>query len=246
MIIPFLFFLLCAVVGCGIFYCVFDFLPQFLRDNDLYTPSELFASEERDIVYSREDAVTALDMKAVVRCNSERSVSHRGFTYDDVHDCRLFKNLYEADSLCRWGCIGFGSCITYCPQDAIEIINNTAHINGKCTGCGVCLESCPNHLLMLIPKNAVNYVACAAHGGTRMNNICTKACTGCEKCTEDENVTITDNLAKISYTNIAAGGKAFYSCPSNTIVKYEKKTGKGFKFWQLCYNMINANSKKDQ
>jgi ferredoxin len=32
--------------------------------------------------------------------------------------------LYETENGCTWGCIGFGTCVSHCPQDAIIIKNS--------------------------------------------------------------------------------------------------------------------------
>jgi len=40
-------------------------------------------------------------------------------------------------------CIGCGACITVCPFDAIDMIDDKAVINEKCTACGQCIEACP-------------------------------------------------------------------------------------------------------
>ncbi len=43
-------------------------------------------------------------------------------------------------------CIGCGSCIPYCPMEAISLIDNIAHINqDECVECNVCLRAkvCP-------------------------------------------------------------------------------------------------------
>jgi uncharacterized Fe-S center protein len=40
-------------------------------------------------------------------------------------------------------CTGCSECVTWCPEDAIEIVNEKAKINGQvCIGCGECLATC--------------------------------------------------------------------------------------------------------
>lgn len=45
---------------------------------------------------------------------------------------------------CTAGCIGCGLCAKNCEHDAIEFVNNIAHIDqSKCQSCGICMEKCP-------------------------------------------------------------------------------------------------------
>ena len=41
-------------------------------------------------------------------------------------------------------CKGCGLCARNCPEGAIEVKDNVAHINyDACTNCGTCKEKCP-------------------------------------------------------------------------------------------------------
>lgn len=237
-LVSYLLFVLICVVSCALVFLVYHFLSRVLKAKNKYVPAGIFSQDEKDIIYLRENAVTATNKRAVVRCNSGRAVQKRGMHYEDVRDCRLFTDKYESENACRFGCIGFGSCIPYCPQDAIELVNGVAVINENCTGCGVCVDSCPNHLIELIPSDAFYYVACAAHDGERLSDGCTKACTACGKCTHENGFHVVDNCASLDYDSYPyAGSEAESLCPSKCIVKVEKKAAKGFKFWRLCYSM---------
>lgn len=227
MIVSLLVFLIIVIALSLAIWTLFGFLPDYLKERNLNISQDILSHDEKDIVFSRENAVISKDLKAVVRCNPDRVVSKRAFFYDDIEDCRLFKEIYENVSDCTWGCIGFGSCINYCPQDAISIKNGTAVINSNCTGCGLCIDTCPNGLIALIPKEQTHYVACAAIGNEHIKEVCSTACLNCENCNKDS---VTD--------------KEKQTCPSECIVAYEKKTAKDFKFWQICYNILTAQSTK--
>jgi len=48
-------------------------------------------------------------------------------------------------------CKGCGACIKACPNEAIEMINNTARINmGSCLTCGYCVNECPEFAIRMI------------------------------------------------------------------------------------------------
>lgn len=225
MIVTLLIFILFILIFSGILWALFGFLPDYLKDRNLNVTHDILSKDEKDIVYARENSIVSKDLKAVVRCNHNRKVTQRGLFYDDIKDCGLFKEIYENKTECNWGCIGFGSCINYCPQDAISIQNGVAVVNSNCSGCGLCVDACPNGLITLIPKNQEYYVACAALGGQHMKEICSTACQNCDGCKKE-------NISE----------KDLQKCPAECIVHYEKKDPKDFKFWQLCYNILTAQS----
>ncbi|MBP5328321.1 MAG: 4Fe-4S binding protein [Spirochaetaceae bacterium] len=240
-------FLLTILAGLVLVYFFLFIFPSKSVDKEIaYSGKEIFSKNDLDIVYT-ESSAHATNMKAVVKCSPQRSVAAKGFTYADVKDCRLFKNVYESESKCRWGCIGFGSCVPVCPQEAIVIESHTAVITSSCIGCGKCVDSCPNGLIELIPKDAAYYIACAAHGGDMMKPVCSNGCTGCGKCntSESDAFSVKNALAKINYRkDLQAGAKASAACPAKCIVECVKKEKNSFKFWNLCYRMLH-NGKSD-
>ena len=49
---------------------------------------------------------------------------------------------------CSVGCIGCKLCEKNCPEGAVTVTDNIAHIDyEKCTGCGTCAEKCPKKII---------------------------------------------------------------------------------------------------
>ena len=64
---------------------------------------------------------------------------------------------------CNNGCLGFGSCVSVCPFDAIHVVNGVAVVDKEaCKACGKCVEVCPKHLISIRPYDAKYTVACSS------------------------------------------------------------------------------------
>lgn len=72
--------------------------------------------------------------------------------YDGVQDCVLFKKIYGDFNFSGTSCLGFGTCVSVCPQNTISIKNDIAIIGDLCNGCGICIPVCPQGVLSLISR----------------------------------------------------------------------------------------------
>ncbi len=219
MIVKFLLYFLFVICISAIIFVLYRLMPVFLKTKNIFIKKEIFSKEERDIILVKNEAPSQVEKQAVVKCNSERNLKMRGFTYNDLQDCRVFKNLYESASNCHWGCIGFGTCVSFCPQDAIKIINNTAVIGSTCNGCGKCLNVCPNNLIELVPKSTEYYAACACQSD-EMQEICSTACPKRINSVTQEPLSALDVREQ------------------DVVSPVQKTAAQDFKFWQKCYNMF--------
>ncbi len=170
---------------------------------------------------------TVTTMRAVVRCSPERNIPHKRLQYDRMTDCRLFKELYENEAFCEYGCLGYGTCVSYCPQKAIIIHNGTAIITDSCTGCGLCVNQCPQKIIQLVPIEKEYFIQCAATG-VKANKNCSTGCQDCGLCSESVNLSL--ELAN--------------KCPTKRIQRISFSNKFSFKIKHLLYNLISKKRNK--
>lgn len=166
-------------------------------------------------------------IRAVVRCSPDRNIPKKRLQYDRMTDCRLFKELYENESFCEYGCLGYGTCVSYCPQKAIIIHNGTAIITDSCNGCGICVDQCPQKIIQLVPIEKEYFIQCAATG-VRANRNCSTGCQDCGLCSEAVNLSL--ELAN--------------KCPTKRIQRISFSNKLSFKIKHLLYNLLSKKRNK--
>ena len=159
---------------------------------------------------------------AFVRCKGSCAVTKNQGNYVGVQDCRTaaLGGIRTAD--CDNGCMGMGSCVRVCPENAIRIIDGVAVVNrARCIGCGLCAKACPKGIIELIPEGQRVVVQCVNRDkGAAVRKVCAAGCIGCMLCTrqcEYDAVHVNGNLAKIDYTKCTQCGKCAEKCPSKVI-----------------------------
>ena len=159
---------------------------------------------------------------AFVRCKGNCNVTRNQGNYTGIQDCRAaaLSGLNIAE--CEYGCLGLGSCVKVCPEDAIHVINGVAVVNSeRCVACGLCAKACPKGLIELVPENKRVRVQCSnKERGPLVKQVCSAGCIGCTLCArqcEFDAIHIHDNLAHISYENCTQCGKCYDKCPVKVI-----------------------------
>jgi formate dehydrogenase (NADP+) beta subunit len=73
------------------------------------------------------------------------------YHYEGAVDCRAMADMYGGDLLCRYGCLGFGTCVKACAFDALYMgpEGYPVVIPDRCVGCGSCEKVCPNGVIEL-------------------------------------------------------------------------------------------------
>ena len=168
------------------------------------------------------DAALQEKKVAFVRCKGSCDVTHNQANYIGVRDCRsaVLSGINVTD--CEYGCLGFGSCATVCPQDAIRIRNGVAIVErNKCVGCGLCAKACPRGLIDLVSAGKTVSVQCSNKDkGPMVKKVCSAGCIGCMLCTrqcEFDAIHVENFLASIDYSKCTQCGKCAEKCPVKVI-----------------------------
>ncbi len=160
---------------------------------------------------------------AVVRCSGTNSACGKRFEYVGVKSCSAANLLHGGDTLCEFGCLGYGDCMNACEYGAVSVVDGLARINPElCTGCTKCSQRCPRSLIMMRPYSKSHTVGCQSKlKGAVQRKICTAGCIGCGKCTKvcpTEAISLKENLARIDTAKCTDCGACKEACPTHCII----------------------------
>ncbi len=159
---------------------------------------------------------------ARVMCIGTKDCAKSKFIYQGEQDCHSLMKLGGGSKSCSYGCLGLGSCVRVCDNDAISIINGVAVVDkDKCGGCGKCARECPKNVIDLVNADVSYAVACKSKDkGKAVRAVCSSGCIGCGICAKvclAEAITVEDNLAKIDPDKCANCGMCAEKCPNKVI-----------------------------
>lgn len=209
--------------GCGYAGCAA--LAQAIVENgETPTKCNLMTSEKAQIIASimGVEATEVVKKTAVVACNGSCDKCGNKCEIFGIDDCYTASQLGTGPKNCEYGCMGLGSCVKVCPENAIAIENGIAVINkDKCIGCGACVKTCPKNLIDLIPDKRNAVIKCSSKDkGVIVKNYCDVGCIACKICEKKcpkEAITIVDNLAKIDYNKCVGCSICAKECPKGVI-----------------------------
>ena len=169
---------------------------------------------------------------ALVRCSGAKFYDKSGnmvagskvkASYEGFKDCVAASRVGGSGPLsCKFGCLGYGTCVKACKYDAIKIVKGVAHVDEDlCVGCMACASVCPRNLIVPVEPNRNVVIACASMAkGAVTNRSCTAGCIGCGLCKKicpKGAITVTKNLAVIDYSLCDNCGLCATVCPKKLI-----------------------------
>ncbi len=210
--------------GCGYAGCA-DYAKAIVVDHaaiNLCAPGGTELLDNLAAAMGR-DADAAAKQVALVLCGGDSEKAPRRFAYNGVADCTAAAAVDGGDKSCRYGCLGYGSCIRACPVDAIELRGNIAHVHPTlCIGCGACVRTCPRDLIKMVPAASRIHVLCSSKDkGPIVKKACKVGCIGCTICAKlapDEAIAMDGFLAVVDYAKELTETKVVEKCPGKCIV----------------------------
>jgi Na+-translocating ferredoxin:NAD+ oxidoreductase RNF subunit RnfB len=161
-----------------------------------------------------------------IMCQGGFKNSEKRYKYEGVADCRAAVLAGGGDKSCLYGCLGYGTCVSVCPFDAIHMGDNDLPIVdiGKCTGCRKCETACPKNVIEVLPAGKAVLVACHSKdkGGVVRKN-CEIGCIACGKCVKVcpyDAPSVADNLATIDLEKCQVCGLCIEPCPTDAITEF--------------------------
>jgi Na+-translocating ferredoxin:NAD+ oxidoreductase RNF subunit RnfB len=168
---------------------------------------------------------TAAKQVPQVHCRGGGETAEYAFEYNGVQDCVALYALFGGNKVCKYGCLGLGSCIAVCPADAIAYDNNGLVWVNKdlCIGCGQCVKVCPTGVMQWLPYEADFLVACSSKDkGGKVRKYCKVGCIACKICEKkspEGGYKIEDNLCRIDFAIAGDRREGAEACPPKCIVE---------------------------
>ena len=214
----------CGYAGCD------AFAKALVEDGaDINACNATSADNKKKIAEILGTSVSAEETMVVVACRGGNNALDK-YEYMGYGNCRSMELLGGGRKMCKWGCLGMGSCADACPEHAVTVDDEGYSVinQDKCIACGKCITACPKKIIKRIPKTAKYYVACSncLRGVKDTKAICSRACLGCGLCAKvcpNHAIEIVNNLPVFDYSKCTGCGLCKDKCPVKCIVSTENQ-----------------------
>ena len=142
---------------------------------------------------------------AHVKCSGGADKAALSFRYEGIEDCTAANYIQGGPKGCKYGCMGFGTCVKSCPFGALTMSKEGLPVVDlkKCTGCGACEKACPKNVIEMLPVGSPVKVSCNSKDkGAVARKLCTVSCIGCGICAKNCGhgaIKMENNLAIIDF-----------------------------------------------
>ena len=212
----------CGFAGCS------SYARAVLEKPDLIgkcTPGGPETSGKIAEILSLQISDSGAPKKPIVHCRAHTNDKTCYGKHQGIPTCTAANALPNVQA-CKFGCLGFGDCLSACKFDALDIVDGLAVIDyEKCTGCGACSKACPRNLIEMVPFSQENMmtVACSSkEAGKTTRGMCKVGCIGCGICAKQtELFSVEDNLARLDYEKYQPTNQtetALNKCPTGVII----------------------------
>ncbi len=216
----------CGFAGCG------QYAKAVLENPELLgkcAPGGPETSEAIADVLNLQISDSGAPKRPIVHCRARSADKTTYGKYQGIPTC-ISANALANVQACKFGCLGFGDCVTACKFDALGIVDGLAIVDyGKCTGCGACSRACPRNLIEMVPFRYENLmiIACSSkESGKSTRAMCKVGCIGCRLCAKQtEQFRVEYNLARLGYEEYQPTEQAetaMEKCPTGVIIRVGK------------------------
>jgi Na+-translocating ferredoxin:NAD+ oxidoreductase RNF subunit RnfB len=159
-----------------------------------------------------------------VHCRGGQGTAERAFNYSGVEDCVALFALFGGNKICKYGCLGLGTCMRVCPVDAIYYdAEGLVWVNKEiCISCGQCVKICPTGVMQWLPYEADYLVVCSSKDkGALVRKYCKVGCIACKICEKkspEGGYKVEDNLSRIDFAAAGDRKAGADACPTKCIV----------------------------
>lgn len=209
----------CGFAGCS------GLAEALVANNAELTACPVSSVDGKKLI-AQELGVCAVDLHkrmplAVVACGGGVRAKDK-FKYQGITDCRVAVKTMGGPKLCKYACVGQGTCVGVCPVQAIAMQDGLPVINSElCVGCKKCAAICPSNIIYMLDREKKVYIKCRSRDkGAQVMKNCKSGCIACMKCVKVcpvNCITIVDNLAVIDHQKCINCQKCVEVCPTKCI-----------------------------